>query len=183
MLGLVLLAWYLLLLLVFLLVLLQSVLPRRRGLTRHAPPPARRGPRVEPMTEEPLRVLWTPEGIILPSGRLCTDVRDIDEPCIIERAKETGEHVSVTFTQADCDAAAAKVRQQSVPHTCTRWCAPPQHAELHTYGAGTPACDVRMTEQRAARALGRTVERVVPVQTTDRTPTVLTLVFFHEGEP
>lgn len=134
------------------------------------------------MTDLPLRALWTTEGFILPSGRLCTDVQDIDEPCILEWVKGTGERVTVTITRSDCDAAAAKVRRTWMPHTCTRWCAPPDHAELHTYRGGTPASEVSRTEQRDARVLGRTLDRIVPVQTTDRMPTVAALVFFHGGE-
>lgn len=126
--------------------------------------------------------MWTIDGIILPSGRLCAHPKDIDEPCILETVKETGELVTVTITQDDCDAAAAMVRQRWLPHTCTRWCAPPDHAELHTYCGGTPASVVRTRERRAARLLGRTVERIVPVQTTDRPSAVLALVFFHGGE-
>lgn len=133
--------------------------------------------------EEPLRALWTTDGIILPSGRLCADLREIDEPCTVEWVTQTGEPVTMTITRAECDALAGELRRQSLPHTCTRWCAPPDHVELHTYGAGTAASAVKMTEERDARALGRTVDRIVPVQTTDRTPTVVALVFFHEGKP
>jgi hypothetical protein len=132
--------------------------------------------------EEPLRALWTADGIILPSGRLCAGLREIDEPCIVEWVRQTGELVTVTITRADCEDQIAAFRRQSLPHTCTRWCAPPDHVELHTYGPGTPVSAVKTTEQRDARALGRTVDRIVPVQTTDRTPTVVALVFFHGGE-
>ncbi|HTX62373.1 MAG TPA: hypothetical protein VMD28_01950 [Acidimicrobiales bacterium] len=123
--------------------------------------------------------MWTTDGIILPSGRLCAHPKDIDEPCILETVKETGELVTVTITQDDRETAAAMVRQRWLPHTCTRWCAPPDHAELHTYWRGTTPGVLRARERRAARLLGRTVERIVPVLTTDRPSTVLALVFFR----
>lgn len=134
------------------------------------------------MTGGLLRVLWTPEGAILPSGRLCADLRDIDEPCIVELVREeTGEPWTLTVTQADCDALAAEARRRSLPHICTTWCAPPTHAELHKHGGGVSANDVVVIEQRDARLLGRTVERIVPTSGVMRA-TVLALVFFHGGE-
>lgn len=131
--------------------------------------------------DDPLRAMWTVEGIILPSGRLCTDLRDIDEPCILETVKETGEPVAVTITRADCEALVATVRQESLPHICTRWCTPPNHAEVHAYGSCTKTSDVKVMEQRNARVLRRTVERI-ELTTGVMRPTVLAVVFFHGGE-
>lgn len=132
--------------------------------------------------DEPLRVLWTEEGAILPSGRLCTDLRDIDEPCIVEMvSKGAGEPHMLTVSQADCDALAAAVRRRLLPHACTPWCAPPTHAEIHRYGGDAMVNDVVMVERRDARLLGRTMERIVPTSGVMRV-TVLAVVFFHGGE-